>query len=232
VSLEGSQTFQFGKLRSMYSPTRYSPAWIVNNGFILASPSSKGLLPVPVHGGNGMRAGKSCPSHFRRTTILPPWFVPAGQPEISQTRSVWFAPQTKSVLKGRWNPSSLQDEHKLRMCPQPLRSWLISTASLRDFATFDAGKNAILDAFGLNRHNSLISMHLSSLETSPASPDVPLASSGAHLFPSGAPLTMSGVLSASSEVSPVMSEVHPAWPEVSPALSGASLAASGVHLSP
>ena len=52
--------------------------------------------------------------------------VPTGHLEISQTRSVWFVPKTKSVLKGRRHPSSFQDEPTLRMRYQPLRSWLIS----------------------------------------------------------------------------------------------------------
>jgi len=63
-------------------------------------------------------------------------FVPQGQPEISQTRSVWFIVQSKSVLKGRRNPSSFQDGQIYRMRYQPLCSWLISIASLRDFAAF------------------------------------------------------------------------------------------------
>jgi hypothetical protein len=42
--------------------------------------------------------------------------------------------KTKSVLKGRWNPSSFQDESILRPRYQPLRSWLISIPSLRDSA--------------------------------------------------------------------------------------------------
>ena len=53
-------------------------------------------------------------------------FVPKGQPEISQTRSVWFTAQSKSVLKGRRKPSSFQDGQIHRTRYQPLRSWLIS----------------------------------------------------------------------------------------------------------
>jgi hypothetical protein len=47
--------------------------------------------------------------------------VPAGQPEISQTRSVWYRGKRKTVLNGRWKqhlnndcrleiPPSFQDE--------------------------------------------------------------------------------------------------------------------------
>ena len=53
-------------------------------------------------------------------------FVPPGQPEISQTRSVWFIVQSQSVLKGRRKPSSFQDGQIHRSHYQPLRSWLIS----------------------------------------------------------------------------------------------------------
>jgi len=44
--------------------------------------------------------------------------------------------KTKSVLKGRRNPSSFQDGQIYRIHYQPLRSWLISIASLRDSAAF------------------------------------------------------------------------------------------------
>ena len=67
-------------------------------------------------------------------------FVPQGQQEISQTRSVWFIVQSKSVLKGRRNPSSFQDGQIYRPRYQPLRSWLISIASLRDSASFATTK--------------------------------------------------------------------------------------------
>ena len=60
-------------------------------------------------------------------------FVPAGQLEISQTRSVWFTVKLQSVLKGRRNPSSLQDEQTSRINDQPLRSWLISSVAPRPF---------------------------------------------------------------------------------------------------
>jgi hypothetical protein len=76
----------------------------------------------------GERARPGC--RFRR----PAGFVPQGQLEISQTRSVWFIVPSKSVLKGRRNPSSFQDGQIYRTRYQPLRSWLISIASLRDFA--------------------------------------------------------------------------------------------------
>jgi hypothetical protein len=44
--------------------------------------------------------------------------------------------ESESVLKGRRTPSSFQHEPSLRMRYQPLRSWLISTTSLRDSASF------------------------------------------------------------------------------------------------
>jgi hypothetical protein len=43
----------------------------------------------------GERARPGC--RFRRRA----GFVPQGQPEISQTRSVWFIVQSKFLLKGR-----------------------------------------------------------------------------------------------------------------------------------
>jgi hypothetical protein len=55
--------------------------------------------------------------HVRRSA---PWLVPKAQPEISQTRSVWYRGKGKPVLKGRRKhlnddcatktPSSFQDE--------------------------------------------------------------------------------------------------------------------------
>ena len=60
--------------------------------------------------------------------------VPTGQLEISQTRSVWCIAPTESVLTGRWNPSSFQDEQTSPINYQPLRSWLISIVALRQFA--------------------------------------------------------------------------------------------------
>ena len=71
------------------------------------------------------------PKHLRTGALR---FVPQGQPEISQTRSVWFAPPKKFVLKGRrisielifqMVPSSLQDE-KRYWINQPPCGWLIS----------------------------------------------------------------------------------------------------------
>jgi hypothetical protein len=41
------------------------------------------------------------------------------------------SPMMQSALKGRRNPSSLQDEQIYPMACQPLRSWLISVAALR-----------------------------------------------------------------------------------------------------
>jgi hypothetical protein len=60
-------------------------------------------------------------------------FVPTGQLEISQTQRVWFTAPTCTVLKGRRNPSSFQDEQTSRIIYQPLRSWLISSVAPRHF---------------------------------------------------------------------------------------------------
>jgi hypothetical protein len=63
-----------------------------------------------------------------------PGIVQKGQLEISQTRCVWRIAPTESVLTGRRNPSSFQDESSSPINYQPLRSWLISIVALRRFA--------------------------------------------------------------------------------------------------
>src|SRR3972149_2544695 len=52
VSLDGIHTFQRGYVRSICAPTRYSPAWTVNNGFMYASYlpiGSQGNVQHPQH---------------------------------------------------------------------------------------------------------------------------------------------------------------------------------------
>ena len=63
-------------------------------------------------------------------------FVPKGQPEISQTRSVWFIVQSKSVLKGRRKSIVLSGRTNIADA-LPATSWLANFhASLRDSAAF------------------------------------------------------------------------------------------------
>ena len=70
-------------------------------------------------------------------------FVPTGQPDISQTRSVWYRGKRKSVLKGRWkqhlndglpvgNSIVLSGRINLRVKSR-LRVWLISIVAPRPF---------------------------------------------------------------------------------------------------